>query len=68
MMEKTLILKHILWMLCLLISYSKFTRTLISFILTKQIRKIKIKYTKVNSRKEQKTNEKTGRNTERQAN
>ena len=27
MMEKTLILKHILWMLCLLISYSKFTRT-----------------------------------------
>lgn len=28
MMEKTLILKHISRMLCLLISYSKFTRTL----------------------------------------
>lgn len=27
MMEKTLILKHISRMLCLLISYSKFTRT-----------------------------------------
>ena len=27
MMEKTLILKHISGMLCLLISYSKFTRT-----------------------------------------
>ena len=30
MMEKTLILKHILWMLCLLISYSKFTRTILA--------------------------------------
>ena len=28
MMEKTLILKHISRMLCLLISYSKFTRTI----------------------------------------
>ena len=28
MMEKTLILKHISGMLCLLISYSKFTRTI----------------------------------------
>lgn len=30
MMEKTLILKHISRMLCLLISYSKFTRTIAS--------------------------------------
>ena len=34
MMEKTLILKHISGMLCLLISYSKFTRTEIKFVLT----------------------------------
>ena len=34
MMEKTLILKHISRMLCLLISYSKFTRTFIAFPLT----------------------------------
>lgn len=31
MMEKTLILKHISRMLCLLISYSKFTRTISLF-------------------------------------
>lgn len=34
MMEKTLILKHISRMLCLLISYSKFTRTIVIVILT----------------------------------
>ena len=34
MMEKTLILKHISGMLCLLISYSKFTRTNIKNMLT----------------------------------
>ena len=33
MMEKTLILKHISRMLCLLISYSKFTRTFYAFCL-----------------------------------
>ena len=37
MMEKTLILKHISRMLCLLISYSKFTRTFKSDILHKSI-------------------------------
>ena len=35
MMEKTLILKHISGMLCLLISYSKFTRTSPIFTLKK---------------------------------
>ena len=34
MMEKTLILKHISGMLCLLISYSKFTRTILCLKLT----------------------------------
>ena len=34
MMEKTLILKHISRMLCLLISYSKFTRTALESKLT----------------------------------
>ena len=33
MMEKTLILKHISRMLCLLISYSKFTRTKLTEVL-----------------------------------
>lgn len=42
MMEKTLILKHISRMLCLLISYSKFTRTDLSFWLKKNLRKYKI--------------------------
>ena len=36
MMEKTLILKHISGMLCLLISYSKFTRTNEKSILTRK--------------------------------
>ena len=34
MMEKTLILKHISGMLCLLISYNKFTLSNIGFLLT----------------------------------
>ena len=43
MMEKTLILKHISGMLCLLISYSKFTRTKVIFELNfKPIRDILI--------------------------
>ena len=36
MMEKTLILKHISGMLCLLISYSKFTRTFSDYMLIKR--------------------------------
>ena len=36
-MEKTLILKHISGMLCLLISYSKFTRTLFNMQLTQSV-------------------------------
>lgn len=35
MMEKTLILKHISRMLCLLISYSKFTRTYVKKVVEK---------------------------------
>ena len=40
MMEKTLILKHILWMLCLLISYSKFTRTKLPLEWKKEIKRV----------------------------
>ena len=36
MMEKTLILKHISGMLCLLISYSKFPRTFSDYMLIKR--------------------------------
>lgn len=36
MMEKTLILKHISGMLCLLISYSKVTRTFSDYMLIKR--------------------------------
>lgn len=44
MMEKTLILKHISRMLCLLISYSKFTRTKIFLNHGKIKSTYKIKY------------------------
>ena len=43
MMEKTLILKHISRMLCLLISYSKFTRTTERKALTHRKKRVSIK-------------------------
>ena len=53
MMEKTLILKHISGMLCLLISYSKFTRPTFRGLLTGSFF-----YNKINSKKALKGKEK----------